>query len=342
MKATIKSIAKACNMSITSVSLVLNGKPNRISEASRALIQETAEKMNYRPNQLAVGLVKGRTRTIGLILSDISNIFLSEIAKTIEQEVKKFDYTVIFGSTGDSGSRALAYIREFVSKNVDGILYLHPSCTTQEEERALCETIAKAEIPFVMLDNDLAEMEGVQRCVLDNEKGGYMATEHLLKLGHTRIGSLLGPTGQCSVRNRLAGYKRALQDWNIPYDEGLIYKGDFTLESGLQAMPYFLDKGVTAIFSYNDMMAYGLYLYARQQGIRIGKDVSVIGFDDIFVDDLLEVPLTTIRQPRTVIAKKAVRMLLAMIEDEAGALAPVVYQPELVLRQSTSRLKQNI
>lgn len=339
MKVTIKSIAKACNMSTTSVSLVLNGKPNRISEASRALIQETAERMNYRPNQLAVGLVKGRTRTVGLILSDISNIFLSEIAKIIEQEVKKFDYTVIFGSTGDSGSRALAYIREFTSKNVDGIIYLHPSRTTKEEEVELREVIAKTDIPFVMLDNDLADIREIQSCVLDNEKGGYMATEHLLKLGHRTIGSLLGPMGQCSVRNRFLGYKKALQDWNIPFQEELIFKGDFTLESGIEAMPYFLEKGATAIFSYNDMMAYGLYLYARQHGIRIGQDISVIGFDDVFVDDLLEVPLTTIRQPRTMIAKKAVSMLLEMIENDAEAGAPVVYQPQLVLRQSTSHLR---
>lgn len=216
MKATIKSIAKACNMSTTSVSLVLNGKPNRISEASRALILETAARMHYSPNQLAVGLVKGRSRTIGLILSDISNIFLSEIAKTIEEEAKKLDFTIILGNTGDIGSRALAYIREFISKNVDGIIYLHASQTTPDEENEFREVISKVDIPFVMLDNDLADMEKIQRCILDNEKGGYMATEHLLKLGHRKIGSLLGPLGQCSVRNRLAGHKKALAQWKIP------------------------------------------------------------------------------------------------------------------------------
>lgn len=336
MKATIKSIAKACNMSTTSVSLVLNGKPNRISEASRALIQETAARMNYRPNQLAVGLVKGSSRTIGLILSDISNIFLSEIAKTVEQEAKKLDFTIILGNTGDIGSRAMAYIREFIAKNVDGIIYLHASCTTPEEEKECREAISKADIPFVMLDNDLADMKKVQRCVVDNEKGGYLATEHLLELGHRKIGSLLGPLGQCSVRNRLAGYKKALAQWNIPYDENLVFQGDFTLESGMKAMPYFMEQGATAVFSYNDMMAYGLYLYARQHGITVGKDISIIGFDDIFVNDLLEVPLTTMRQPRTVIAKKAVELLFSMIQEKKEAGDPVIYQPELILRNSTA------
>lgn len=340
MKATIKSIAKACNMSTTSVSLVLNGKPNRISEASRALILETAARMHYSPNQLAVGLVKGRSRTIGLILSDISNIFLSEIAKTIEEEAKKLDFTIILGNTGDIGSRALAYIREFISKNVDGIIYLHASQTTPDEENEFREVISKVDIPFVMLDNDLADMEKIQRCILDNEKGGYMATEHLLKLGHRKIGSLLGPLGQCSVCNRLAGHKKALAQWKIPFEERLVFNGDFTLESGMKAMPYFMDQGVTAIFSYNDMMAYGLYLYARQHGIVIGKDVSVIGFDDIFVDELLEVPLTTIKQPRTVIAKKAIDLLLSMIKDKKEAGEPVVYQPELILRKSTSKISE--
>lgn len=108
----------------------------------------------------------------------------------------------------------------------------------------------------------------------------------------------------------------------------------------MKAMPYFMDQGVTAIFSYNDMMAYGLYLYARQHGIVIGKDVSVIGFDDIFVDELLEVPLTTIKQPRTVIAKKAIKLLLSMIKDKKEAGEPVVYQPELILRKSTSKISE--
>lgn len=336
MKTTIKSIAKECNMSTTAVSLVLNGKPNRISESSRILIQETAQRLNYRPNQLAVGLAKGRTRTVGLILSDISNVFLSGIAKAVEEEVRKYEYTVILGNTGDDGGRAMDYIQEFLSKKVDGIIYLHSSATTKEGEQKIKKAIAKVDVPFVMLDNDLEEARA-QRCILDNEAGGRMATEHLLGLGHRRIGALLGPIGQCSVRVRLQGYKKALADWGVPFDEELLYWGDYTIESGQRALPYFMEKGATAIFSYNDMMAYGIYLYARTHGIRIGKDISVVGFDDIFVDDLLEVPLTTIRQPRAAIVKKAIELLIDMIENGREISDTVVFQPELVLRESTSR-----
>ena len=334
MKATIKSIAQECNLSTTAVSLVLNGKPNRISEESRALILDTAKRLNYSPNQIAVGLVKGKTRTIGLILSDISNVFLAEIAKIIEEEIKKYNYTVIFGNTGDDGHRELEYIREFLGKNVDGIILLHSSDTTEEEQQTIKEVIRKSDVTFVMLDNDLEELD-IARCILNNQEGGYIAVTHLLELGHRRIGSLLGPMGQCSVRDRLKGYKQALTDWDVPFDEDLLYQGDFTIQSGIAAMPYFMERNVHAVFSYNDMMAYGLYTYARDHNIKIGRDVSLIGYDDGFINNLLDVPLTSIKQPRVDMAKKATACLLKMIASGTRHMDPIVYHPELIVRKST-------
>lgn len=334
MKATIKNIAKECNLSTTAVSLVLNGRPNRISDESKALILKTAKELNYSPNQIAVGLVKGRTRTIGLILSDISNLFLAEIAKIVEEEVKKYNYTVIFGNTGDDGRRELEYIQEFLAKNVDGIILLHSSFMTAEEEEKIAAVIQKSEVPFVMLDNDLEGLE-ITRCISDNKEGSYMAVEYLLKLGHRRIGCLLGPMAQCSVRDRLKGYKQALADWNIPFDEEMLYQGDFTIQSGVSAFPYFLEKKVDAIFCYNDMMAYGLYTYAREHNIRIGQDISIIGYDDCFINNLLDVPLTSVKQPRIQMAKKATECLIEMITDETQETQPHVFHPELIIRRST-------
>lgn len=337
MKATIKNIAQECNLSKTAVSLVLNGRPNRISEESKLLIRETAKKLNYSPNQIAVGLVKGRTRTIGLILSDISNLFLAEIAKIIEEEVKKYSYTVIFGNTGDDGHRELEYIEEFLGKNVDGIILLHSSDTSDDEEHRIADVIQKSDIPIVMLDNDLEGLE-IARCILDNKEGSYMAMTHLLKLGHRRIGSLLGPMAQCSVRDRLSGYKQALADWGIPFEEELLYQGNFTISSGVAAMPYFMEKNVDAIFSYNDMMAYGLYTYAREHNIKIGVEVSIIGYDDCFINNLLEVPLTSIKQPRVQMAKKATECLIAMIKSGKKDAQTILFHPELEIRKSTSVL----
>lgn len=337
MKATIKSIAKECNLSITSVSLVLNGKPNRISEESRKLIMDTAKRQNYSPNQVAVGLVKGKTRTVGLILSDISNLFLAEIAKIVEEEVKKYDYTVIFGNTGDSGKRELEYIQGFLAKNVDGIMLLHSSDTTKAEERKISETIQKSGIPFVMLDNDI-ETADIFRCISDNEEGGYTATSHLLELGHRRIGSLLGPMGQCSVRDRLKGYKRALEKWQVPFETELLYQGDFTIQSGILAMPYFLEKNVSAIFSYNDMMTYGLYTYARENNIKIGQEISIVSYDDCFINNILDVPLTSIKQPRIEMARKATECLMDLIKNETKDSGSIVFKPKLEIRNSTGRL----
>lgn len=334
MKATIKSIAEACNLSTTAVSLVLNGKPIRISEEARTLILDTAKKMNYSPNQIAVGLVKGRTKTIGLILTDVSNMFLAEIAKTIEIEMRKYHYTVLLGNTGDSGKRELEYIKEFIGKNVEGIIMIHSSDATPEIENEIKSSILKSDIPVVMLDNDMDDME-VMRCIVDSEKGGYWATKYLLEKGHRRIGCLLGPMGQCSVRTRLRGYKRAMEEFGLQVEEELLYKGDFTLQSGIDAMPYFLENGVSAIFCYNDMMAYGVYQYAREHDIKIGEDIAVIGYDDSFINSLLEVPLTSIKQPRAELATRATKCLADAIKNKQRSCEPIILEPELSARKST-------
>lgn len=341
MKATIKSIAEACNLSITAVSLVLNGKPIRISEESRTLILETAKKMNYSPNQIAVGLVKGRTKTIGLILTDVSNMFLAEIARTIEIEMKKYHYTVLLGNTGDSGERELEYIKEFIGKNVEGIIMVHSSDAAGTIEEEIKSCIVKSDVPVVILDNDMEDLE-VMRCVVDNEKGGYWATKYLLEKGHQRIGGLLGPMGQCSVRNRLKGYRRALEECKVAIADEYLYQGDFTLQSGIDAMPYFMEKGVTAIFCYNDMMAYGVYQYAREHEIKIGRDIAVIGYDDSFINSLLEIPLSSVKQPRVEMAKKATKCLVDAIKGKTRTCIPIILEPELIIRESTENFQATI
>lgn len=339
MKTTIKSIADACNLSITSVSLVLNGKPNRISEETKELILETAKRMNYRPNPNAVGLARGKTKTIGLIITDIGNMFLSETSRIIETELRKYGYTLLLGNTGDHAERELEYLREIIGKNVEGIILLHASDATAEIERQIKELILEGNIPVVMLDNDMEDLKAI-RCVVDNEQGGYMATRHLLERGHTKIGSLLGPMGQYSVRSRLKGYKRALEEAEIQYDTRYLYQGDFTIQTGMEALPHFIDLGVTAIFAYNDMMAYGVLQYAKDNGIRIGTDLALIGYDDSFINDLLEVTLSSVRQPRSEVAQMATKCLVNAIKGRKEPEGTIMFQPVLYERKSTQYQKK--
>lgn len=339
MKTTIKSIADACNLSITSVSLVLNGKPNRISEETKELILETAKRMNYRPNPNAVGLARGKTRTIGLIITDIGNMFLSETSRIIETELRRYGYTLLLGNTGDNAVRELEYLREFTGKNVEGIILLHASDATAETEGQIKDLIMEGNTPVVMLDNDMEDLK-VIRCVVDNEQGGYMATKHLLERGHTKIGSLLGPVGQYSVRSRLRGYRRALEEAQIPYNVKYLYKGDFTIQTGMEALPYFMDMGVTAIFSYNDMMAYGVLQYAKDNGIKIGKDLALIGYDDSFINELLEVTLSSVRQPRSEVARMATKCLVNAIKGRREQEGSIMFKPVLYERNSTQYQKK--
>lgn len=334
MKTTIKNIADACNLSITSVSLVLNGKPNRISEETKELILKTAKKMNYRPNPNAVGLARGKTKTIGLIITDIGNMFLSETSRVIETEFRKYGYTLLLGNTGDHAVRELEYLQEFIGKNVEGIILFHASDGSEEIERQIKRLITEGDIPVVMLDNDMEDLD-VIRCLVDNERGGYMATRHLLERGHTKIGSLLGPMGQYSVRSRLRGYRRALEEAGILYDEKYLYEGDFTINTGIEALPYFLDLGVTAIFAYNDMMAYGVLQYAKDHGIRIGRDLALIGYDDSFINSLLGVTLSSVRQPRRDVAQMAAKCLVNVIKNGKIKKKRIMFEPVLCEREST-------
>lgn len=336
MKVTIKNIAEACNLSITSVSLVLNGRPSRISEEKRKLILETAKKMNYIPNPNAVGLAGGRTKIIGLIITDIGNMFLSETSRIIESELRKQGYTILLGNTGDKSDKELEYLKEFMGKNVEGIILLHASDSSGKTEEEIIKKIESGNIPIVMLDNDLQNLD-VYRCVVNNEAGGYIATKHLLEQGHRRIGSLLGPLGQCSVRSRLKGYRCALEEAGIPYEEGLLYQGDFTIQTGVNSVPYFLEQKTTAIFCYNDMMAYGVLQYAKKYGVKIGRDLALIGYDDSFINDLLEVPLSSVRQPRTQVAKAATQCLVDAIQKKKGIVRSVAFEPQLRVRKSSQK-----
>ena len=335
MKVTIKSIADACHLSITSVSLVLNGKADHIPDETKKLILKTAKEMNYFPNPNAVGLAGGKTRIIGLIITDIGNMFLSEMSRIIETELRKYGYTIFLGNTGDNSKREMEYMREFIGKRVDGMILLHSSDASQEEDEEMRKIISACNIPVVMLDTDLENLD-VMFCLLDNEQGGYIATKHLIEKGHVRIGSLLGPIGQSSVRKRLCGYRRALEEAGIAFDEELLYPGDFTIHIGARAMPYFLERNVTAIFAYNDMMAYGILAYAKEHGIQIGKDMALIGYDDSFINSLLEVPMSSVRQPRAEMAEMIAKILIDAIQQKHEIPSPVIFEPKLYIRESTN------
>ena len=334
MRTTIKDIASKTNLSVTTVSLVLNNKPSKISQKTRELVLATAREMNYMPNQLAVGLIKKRTKTLGLIVSDIRNDFFSSLAKGIEGECRRKGWTLILCNSNDYHDRDMEYINVLASKSVDGILYCMSIDSDYQNFKQSFDLLNHLHIPFVLLDRTypLPYQAAVK---MDHAQGGYLAAHHLIELGHRRIACVTGPHYLEDSISRLKGYQKALSEAGIPFDPSIIYEGSYDASSGESAVDSLLGKNFSAIFAFNDMMAFGVCRGLKRHGLSVPSDVSVVGYDDIFLAEALEVPLTTIKQPVGEMGCAATRKIIAMIENEPFA-EDTLFKPELIIRSSTA------
>lgn len=340
MRATLQDVAKKVGLSTTTVSLVLNNKPNRISEATKEKILAAARELNYRPNHIAVSMVTKETKTIGLILPDISNLYFSELARVIEDECNKHGYNVLYGNTHDSVKRDFEYLNIFLDRNVDAIIMSLSNSFGLEDQKQFSRILANTNVPIIMVDRTL-DTQGIVSVVLDHKQGGYLATKHLLSLGHRRIGCVSGPANVPSAIQRLEGYKQALLEEQIPFDPDWVYTGDFRVESGSRALPYLLGQNVSAIFACNDMMALGIYRESRLYNLRIPNDLSLVGFDDIFLSDFLDPPLTTVAQPIADIGKECVKQAMVALNNEATDGGTFVFKPVLKVRGSCRPYQNN-
>ena len=336
MPTTLKDIARATGLSTTTVSLVLNGKPHRISKEKCRLIKETAKKMDYHPNRLAVGLIKHETKTVGLILPDITNVFFSEVAKGLEDVLQEHGYHLLLCNSNDRHERELSAIRMMNNQMVDGLIIVMSSETVGEKEKKTFAALKSMKRPVVLIDC-FNESGGFSTISIDNFKASYIAVEYLVSLGHRRIACICGPLGFKTNDDRLRGYTAALADSGIPFEKALIYQGDFRYQSGYDAIPVLLPKKPTAVLCLNDMMAYGAMNALTNQGIRVPEDVSVMGFDDIFFSQITSVPLTVIRQPAYDMGKKAGHVLLSALSVHAES-QQIVFEPTIRVRKSTKAI----
>lgn len=337
-KTTMKDIVNDTGFSLTTVSLVLNNKPSKIPEVTKNIILDSAERLGYRPNQLAVSLVKKRTDTMGLIVSDVSNSFFSTLAKGVEDTCRENGWNMILCNTSNKHKYDMDYINMLVDKSVDGIVYGMSGDTNLQKAIECCDLMKKQGMAFVIVDRYFKELS-YSSIRVDHILGGYLATKHLTDLGHSKIACVTGPLHLDDVSDRLTGYKKALKEAKIQYDPSLIYEGKYTLESGIAAVDWLLDKEYSAVFSFNDMSAYGIYMEAKKKGLSIPKDFSLVGYDDICFSKILEAPLTTIRQPVYDMGRKSASMLMNMIEKKEFTQGTEIFVPELVVRNSTVSIK---
>ena len=329
---TLKHIADELGISINTASRALNAKPD-VSPATRERVVETARRMSYVPNGLARSLIKGRTRTVGLVIDDVSNPIFGMLIRGAEDTARSQGYSVILSNTDGSGDLESQAVRILRSKRVDGML-IHPMQVSYDH---LMELKA-AGIPLVLLNRHIDALD-VDYVINNNLSGAYQAVTHLLSLGHRRIAHVTGPLQISSVQERLAGYRKGLEEVGLPFDRDLVVHGRLDMEEGYRATEALLGQHpeITAFFLYSDLLAIGALKALRCRGYRVPEDVSLVGYDDIVFAELLEVPLTTVRQPIYEIGRRGMEVLLELVQEpEAERIRQhVVLEPQLVVRRST-------
>lgn len=334
-KITIKDIAREAGVSITTVSRVLNNKEEGMSNETREKVLRVIEKVNYQPNQLARSLVTKRSKMLGLIVPNISNPFFPELCRGAEDEANDHNYSLIICNSDDQLHKEENYLRLLKEQQVDGILLSSKDQLSETNRMQLQES----KIPFIIFDRG---EEGNQHSgvFLDNEKGGYLAGQHLIELGHRQIACITGPENIHNSQKRLSGFQHALRKASLELPEEFILTGDFKMDTAYRLTKQFLENNhVTAIFACNDLMACGVYQAAHELGIQIPEQLSIIGFDDIPLITALIPKLTTIRQNTYEMGRKAIALLIHTIEHEVSER--VVFEPTLVVRESTKYINRD-
>lgn len=339
MKVKMKDIAEAAGVSAATVSLVLNNKPSRISAATQEHIRSIAREMQMKQGVVS-GEVSQSVKTIGLLLPDVKNGYFNDLASGVNKYMVQQGYTVFQCDILNDTERCLRAIEDLTIKNVEGIIIIPPyHINSNQDNVALRKSFEKSPIPIILLDQAVYTMF-TDFVTADNKQGGYLATKHLLELGHERIGCILGPKQNYTAKKRLEGYKRALAERSIVFDDELVACSEYDISSGKECMEQLSEKDITAVFATNDLIAIGVMQYAERAGMTIPGDLSVVGYDNSLLCDLLEVKLTSIEQNAESMGEKAGEVLLGRIKGSAEEAAPRNYYftPLFVERQSTGKI----
>lgn len=328
-KITIKDIAKIAEVSPTTVSLVLNKRPSRISEEKKQLIFKIAEEYNYTPNLNARGLVSNKTNMIGLIIPDIENPFFASLAKVIEEEVDKRGQSLILLNTNDSYEKDISGLRLLNMRGVDAFLIVFSNEAYNHEED-LKKLLVELNKPFVLLDRTFDSID-CNQVMFDNQKGQMLAAEYLVENGFRRIGYIAAPENSLNGEKRLLGYKEIMRENDLPNE--LIVYGNYRFDSGYELVEQLINKEIDSLLVANDVMAYGAVKKLNEMGLRVPEDISVIGYDDLIYSSMSITSLSSIRQDQTDLGRFGVELLYKNIKDNTHIEA-IVLEPELMVRNS--------
>ncbi|MED4456319.1 LacI family DNA-binding transcriptional regulator [Metabacillus fastidiosus] len=323
--ASIKDVAKLSEVSVATVSRVLNDK-GYVSEDTRKKVEQAIAELNYRPNEVARSLFKKQSKTIGLIVPDITNPYFPELAKAVEDTAMKLGYTMILCNSDEDIEKEQRYLDILLQKYVDGIIVFSNTLSMDQ--------IRKLNIPIVSIDREISK--DLPTIVVNNKKGAKLASSFLREKGCKRIAHLRGPYGIVNADERYAGYMDVVaeEEW---FHEGYIVNGDYNMQSSIEATTELLrlHPEIDGIFAASDTMAIGAIKAVHKLGMKVPEDISIIGFDGIRLSEATTPELTTIVQPIYELGETALTMLVKLIEQQP--MEEIFYKLDvhLVEREST-------
>ncbi|GLV53995.1 LacI family transcriptional regulator [Dictyobacter sp. S3.2.2.5] len=315
MSVTMSDVARHVGVSKQTISAVINGKPG-ISADTIARVKQAIAELGYQPNLVASSLRLGYTKSIGLLLSNVANPWFAEIARGVEDVALARGYSVMLCNTYDDPDKLELYLNVFIRQRTAGVIGISA--------------------------NDAAKIAHATSCVfqslnpINSARGAYVATAHLLSLGHRRIGCITALPNNTVALERLQGYRAALADWNIVVDENMIISGDFDYASGLRAAEQLLRLPTlpTAVFAHQDLLAIGIIAGLQRAGIRVPEDIAIVGYDGLEIASVYNPPLSTIIQPTHAMGMQAMRLLADKLEGKTSDETEPLHC-QLAVRRST-------
>jgi DNA-binding LacI/PurR family transcriptional regulator len=327
---TLRDVAKKAGVSHQTVSRVINGSSD-VLPGTRAVVEAAIEEMGYRPNAIARSMARGQSHTLACISPNLTDFTFASVIEGAEVEARQHKYFMLSSSASDPEAFQELVVELVGHRRVDGLIVINPYADQRFE-------FIPKDFPLVFVGASAHE-KNICSVSLDDEKVAYEATRHLLDLGHTSIALVTGPMEEDCSQDRTEGYRRALSEAGIAFDESMVIEGDWSATSGQDALFSFIEQGrvPSAVFAQNDRMAMGVMRAARDANIKVPTQLAVIGVDDMPLSSYFDPPLTTMRQDIPRIGREATRMLLDMIQKKTTETCDLKLNAELVVRQSTSQ-----
>ncbi len=331
--ATIYEVSALSGVSKSTVSRVLNDHAN-VSEKTKQKVMDAVKQLHYRPNSTARSLATNRSNSVGVLVSELHGPFYGDMLTAIEIKLRAAGKHAIIAAGHSDAASEIDGIEFLIERSCDALI-LHVDAVSDEYLIGL----SKNSIPFVLINRYIEEIK--ENCIcLDNELGGYLASKYLIDQGHRDIAYISGPLWKKDAGDRISGHKRALAEANIDFNAQLLFEADFKVKGGCDGMSYFIaqKQKFTALACANDEMASGAMKVARENGIKVPSDCSIIGFDNVFFTEYLYPQLTTVNFPIKEIALMAVRWILKNEYKTKDFNINNVFEPTIIARESVQYL----